>query len=314
MNFIDGLPAVKQSYGIPAIALLLALLFGWSAEELGGVAAITGAFIAGVGFSRAKDDVKHEIEQAVSYIAYAFLVPIFFINVGLETDLSTFPLSALPFAGLLLVVALVSKLGGCGLGAKLGGFDNQQSLQLGVCMISRGEVGLIIASLGLSVGVFRADQPLFAVTVSRDCAHDGSDADTRAPSISERGASIMKLVLLITTQIDKGLDVAQAWQEAGAPGVTIIRSHGLHTLQKELQSGSVELPRMVVSMGAAMAAIIDNMEERGEVIISIVEDELWRSGHCGGERSAWRSDDAERGLLVTLPIERAVGIQHHDLS
>ncbi len=162
MNFLDGLPVVKQSYGIAAIALLAALLFGWSAEALGGVAAITGAFIAGVGFSRAKEDVKHEIEEAASYIAYAFLVPIFFINVGLETDLSTFPLSALPFAGLMLIVALVSKLGGCGLGAKLGGFDNQQSLQLGVCMISRGEVGLIIASLGLSVGVFTPDQPLFA--------------------------------------------------------------------------------------------------------------------------------------------------------
>ncbi len=162
MNFIDDLPAVKQSYGIPAIALLLALLFGWSAEALGGVAPITGAFIAGVGFSRAKEDVKHEIEQAASYIAYAFLVPIFFINVGLETDLSTFPLSALPFAGLMLIIALISKLGGCGLGAKLGGFNNQELLQLGVCMISRGEVGLIIASLGLSVGVFRADQPLFA--------------------------------------------------------------------------------------------------------------------------------------------------------
>ncbi len=162
MNFLDTQPAVKQSYGIPAIALLLALLFGWSAETLGGVAAITGAFIAGVGFSRAKEDVKHEIEEAASYIAYAFLVPIFFINVGLETDLSTFPLTALPFAGLLLVVALISKLGGCGLGAKLGGFTNHESLQLGVCMISRGEVGLIIASLGLSVGVFKADQPLFA--------------------------------------------------------------------------------------------------------------------------------------------------------
>ncbi|MCC6803827.1 MAG: cation:proton antiporter, partial [Anaerolineae bacterium] len=124
--------------------------------------AITGAFIAGVGFSRAKDDIRHEIEHAASHIAYAFLVPIFFIDVGLQTDLSTFPLSALPLAGLLLLVGLVSKVGGCGLGARLGGFTNRESLQLGVCMISRGEVGLIIATLGLTSGVFRADQPLFA--------------------------------------------------------------------------------------------------------------------------------------------------------
>lgn len=162
INMFDRIPAVRQSYGIAAIALILALLYGWSAEELGGVAAITGAFIAGVGFSRAKEDVRHEVETAASAIAYALLVPIFFINVGLETDLRTFPLTALPLAVLLLGAALVSKVGGCGLGARLGGFSGRESLQLGVCMISRGEVGLIIASLGLASGVFQADDPLFA--------------------------------------------------------------------------------------------------------------------------------------------------------
>ncbi len=162
MSWLDRMPAVRQSYGIPAIALLLALLFGWSAETWGGVAAITGAFIAGVGFSRAKEDIRHEIEEAAQNMAYAFLVPIFFINVGLETNLQIFPLSALPFALLLLIAALISKIGGCAIGARMGGFNNRQSLQLGVCMISRGEVGLIIASLGLSAGVFHADQPLFA--------------------------------------------------------------------------------------------------------------------------------------------------------
>lgn len=162
MHWLERMPSVRQSYGIPAIALLLALLFGWSAETLGGVAPITGAFIAGVGFSRAKEDIRHEIEHAASSIAYAFLVPIFFIHVGLETDLSAFPTSALPLALMLLLVGLVSKVGGCGLGARLGGFNPRESLQLGVCMISRGEVGLIIATLGLSAGVFRADQPLFA--------------------------------------------------------------------------------------------------------------------------------------------------------
>jgi Kef-type K+ transport system membrane component KefB len=162
MILLDRMPSVKQSYGIPAVALLLALLFGWSAQTFGGVAAITGAFIAGVGFSRTKDDIRHEIEHATSSIAYAFLVPIFFIDVGLQTDLSAFPLSALPLALLLLLVGLVSKVGGCGLGARLGGFNNRESLQLGVCMISRGEVGLIIATLGLTSGVFEANDPLFA--------------------------------------------------------------------------------------------------------------------------------------------------------
>lgn len=162
INRFDQMPAVRQSYGIPALALVVALFFGWSAEALGGVAAITGAFIAGVGFSRAKADVRHEIEASASQIAYAFLVPIFFIHVGLETDLRTFPLSALPLAFALLLVALISKVGGCGLGARLGGFTQRESLQLGICMISRGEVGLIIATLGVTAGVFQPDQPLFA--------------------------------------------------------------------------------------------------------------------------------------------------------
>jgi Kef-type K+ transport system membrane component KefB len=51
---------------------------------------------------------------------------------------------------------------GCGLGAKWGGFSNQESFRLGVCMVSRGEVGLIIASLGVSSGILKLDQPLFA--------------------------------------------------------------------------------------------------------------------------------------------------------
>lgn len=162
LNWIAEQPRLSQSYGIPAFALILMLLFAWSAEEFGGVAAITGAFLAGVGISQANERVEHVVEEAAGYVAYAFLVPVFFVAVGLETDLSTFPLSALPFAGLLLLSAVVSKIVGCGLGAKLGGFTNGESFRVGVCMISRGEVGLIIATLGLSSGVLVAGQPLFA--------------------------------------------------------------------------------------------------------------------------------------------------------
>lgn len=162
IHWIADKPALAQSFGIPTFALILLLLFGWSAEALGGMAAITGAFIAGVGFSRTRERVRHDVETAISGIAYAFLVPIFFVDVGLETDLSAFPASALPLALLLLIAAVASKIGGCGVGGLWGGFSRRDSLRLGVCMISRGEVGLIIASLGISAGVFRADDGLFA--------------------------------------------------------------------------------------------------------------------------------------------------------
>lgn len=162
MNRLDRLPSVQQSYGLPAIALIAIFLFAWSAEELGGVATITGSFLAGLGLGQSRERVQHQIEQSINGIAYAFLVPVFFIDVGLETDLSAFPLETLPFALLLLLVAIVSKVVGCGFGGLMGGFTMRESLRLGVCMVSRGEVGLIIASLGVSIGVFQPDQPLFA--------------------------------------------------------------------------------------------------------------------------------------------------------
>ncbi len=159
---ISNHTVASQSYGVAAFALTMALLFGWSAQYLGGVATITGAFIAGVGLSRSREAIKRPIDAAVSNLSYAFLVPIFFVSVGLHVDLSAFPLAALPFAALVLVLAVVSKVVGCGAGARFGGFNNQEALRLGVCMISRGEVGLIIASLGVTSGVLLPQEPVFA--------------------------------------------------------------------------------------------------------------------------------------------------------
>lgn len=162
VDWLSEIPMVTQAYGIPAIAIVLMLIFAWTAEEWGGVATITGSFLAGIGLSRTKDHIHEAITENISVIAYGFLVPIFFINVGLGADLSGFPLVALPFALLLLFIAIVSKVVGCGVGAHITGFNRLESLRLGVCMISRGEVGLIVASIGLSVGVFEYDSTLYA--------------------------------------------------------------------------------------------------------------------------------------------------------
>ncbi|MCY3833821.1 MAG: cation:proton antiporter [Chloroflexi bacterium] len=162
MRWIQRRPQLSQAYGIPIFALISALLFGWSAEYLGGVAAITGAFIAGVGLSKLSAGMKHDIEQTMSHLAYVFLVPIFFVDVGLETDLSAFPLDALPFMLLLLLMAVLSKVLGAGFGARAGGFNMRESLRVGVCMVSRGEVGLIIISIGLSSGILDGGSELYA--------------------------------------------------------------------------------------------------------------------------------------------------------
>ena len=163
LEWIQQRSELSQSYGIPIFALIAALLFGWSAEYLGGVAAITGAFIAGLGLSKLRShSMKREIEQSTSHLAYVFLVPIFFVNVGLETDLSAFPMDALPFMLVLLLMAVISKVFGAGLGARMGGFNNWEALRVGVCMVSRGEVGLIIISIGLTSGIIDGSSELYA--------------------------------------------------------------------------------------------------------------------------------------------------------
>jgi len=118
-------------------------------------------FIAGVGLSQLPAQ-KKEMEAATSHLAYALLVPIFFVHVGLETDLSAFPVAVIPFMLLLLLMAVLSKVLGAGLGARMGGFNLIESLRVGICMVSRGEVGLIIISIGLSSGLLDSGSELYA--------------------------------------------------------------------------------------------------------------------------------------------------------
>ncbi len=121
----------------------------------------------------------------------------------------------------------------------------------------------------------------------------------------------MKLVVLITAQVESGLDVAMAWEEAGAPGVTIIRTHGLHSLQEEIRHGAVELPRMVVSMAAAMASILDNMEERGEMLLSLVNDNMVDTLIDAASGVLGDLTQPNNGVLFVVPIERSIGVRDH---
>jgi Kef-type K+ transport system membrane component KefB len=141
------------SSGTLALAISAALLFGWGAEALGGMAAITGAFIAGLCLGRTHGDGRHTIESGLHSLNYALLVPVFFVSIGLRTDLHQLSLADLPFALVLLAVAVASKIIGSGGGARLGGFDGRSGLRVGVGMVSRGEVGLIIGSIGLQYGL-----------------------------------------------------------------------------------------------------------------------------------------------------------------
>ena len=152
MDFLGRLPT---SQGILAFAIAIALFYAWAAEYVGAVAAITGTYIAGVLF--AQTSYHREIEQKMGVITYAFFVPIFFINIGLEANARTLEGNLLWYTIAIAVAAVVAKAGGCLIGAKIGGFNITESIRVGMGMVSRGEVGLIVASVGLSAGIIARD-------------------------------------------------------------------------------------------------------------------------------------------------------------
>ncbi|MFN8376418.1 MAG: cation:proton antiporter [Anaerolineae bacterium] len=159
-QYINRLPI---SEGVLMFALVATLLLSWAAEFFGGIAAITGAFIAGISFGQSRRSVLEKIEKGIHTINYAFLMPLFFVSIGLKSDLRVLTGDLLPLAFVITLVAIVSKLLGVMAGTRSAGFDWRGSLRVGVGMISRGEVGLIIAAIGVNAGILAPE--VFAVVV-----------------------------------------------------------------------------------------------------------------------------------------------------
>lgn len=133
-----------------AAALIVAFLLAVDAQWLGGMAAITGAYIAGLFV--AQTPAHPRVLQDLHPMINSLFGPIFFISIGLAVNARHLSGSILFFV-LLLLMALVGKVAGCGLGARLSGFSTRESTIVGIGMIPRGEVGLITASLGLAAGL-----------------------------------------------------------------------------------------------------------------------------------------------------------------
>lgn len=155
---VSNLPV---SQGLVSFAIVILLVYSLMAEVFGSMAAITGAFLAGLLLGRT--NVRERILSGFSVLAYGFFVPIFFVNVGLSANLRELTGSNLwLFVGMTLV-AIIGKVLGAGLGAQMGGMTQREAIQLGIGMMSRGEVGLIVASVGVSQGLIGAE--IFAAVV-----------------------------------------------------------------------------------------------------------------------------------------------------
>jgi Kef-type K+ transport system membrane component KefB len=150
---------IKIDEKMVSLALIVCLLLAFLSEELG-VAAITGAFFAGVLFSMTK--YRNNITYEVNRIASLFFVPIFFVVIGMGVNLKL-AFSVIGIGSFIIVVAVLAKIIGSGLGAKFSGFGTNASLQIGIGMVPRAEVAIIISNLGLSLGII--NQKMMAITI-----------------------------------------------------------------------------------------------------------------------------------------------------
>jgi len=134
---------------IPILGLALCFVFAWAAETFFGIADITGAYVAGIILCSLKD--SEYIAEKMDTNSYMLFGPIFFASIGLKTDISDLNAEILLFCLGFVVVALATKIIGCGLMSRALKFKWKDSLKIGVGMMTRGEVALIVAQKGLAV-------------------------------------------------------------------------------------------------------------------------------------------------------------------
>ncbi len=139
-------PEIQPNRTLLTFSLASALLAACIAESVG-IAAITGAYLFGLLLSQFPN--REYLERNVKTISSGFLSPIFFASVGLEANLGGFDWNIVSITIVMFVVAVIGKVIGCGFGARLFRMNRSEAMQIGVGMISRGEVAIITANIGL---------------------------------------------------------------------------------------------------------------------------------------------------------------------
>lgn len=170
MAFSWGLPAVKEALKasekitlpetVTAMAIAIMLIFAYLAEQFQ-IAGITGAYLAGI-LVATTEEARKVADKTVT-IGYSLFIPVFLVSIGIESDVRILT-TAGTFALVYALLAVVSKVVGCGLGALFAKFKPIEAIQVGVGMVPRMEVALIMANVALREGVF--DRGVFAIPVT----------------------------------------------------------------------------------------------------------------------------------------------------
>lgn len=151
--FFLNLKKILLDNVVISLAIAVVLLYSWIAE-MSGLAAITGAYFAGLFLGQTQH--KNAVQIDITNIGKSFFVDVFFVNIGLEFNL--FDIEAEPvFLACFVLLAIIGKMIGSGLGARLTNFDLVRSFRIGAGMIPRGEVALIVANMALERGLISTD-------------------------------------------------------------------------------------------------------------------------------------------------------------
>ena len=137
---------------IAIVTLSFCFILSYIAETVFGIADITGAYFAGIILCNIWN-LREYLAKKINIVSYMFFSPIFFASIGIKTELHGFTTQLLAFSVVVLIIAILSKIIGCGLGARLCGFNNHDSFIIGLGMVSRGEVALIVAQKGAQAGL-----------------------------------------------------------------------------------------------------------------------------------------------------------------
>ena len=135
---------------VPVLALSFCLALAFLAEVFG-IADITGAYLAGIILCRLPE--RFYIHRKIEVLSYMFITPVFFASIGLNVNVQGMGQSLIIFTIVLSVIAVLSKIIGCGVGAIFCKYGKRESLQIGAGMVCRGEVALIVAQKGIAVGL-----------------------------------------------------------------------------------------------------------------------------------------------------------------
>ncbi|MBQ9118888.1 MAG: cation:proton antiporter [Lachnospiraceae bacterium] len=136
---------------IPIIGLAFCFALAYIAEEFFGIADITGAYVAGIILCSIQD--SEYIAEKMDINSYMLFGPVFFASIGLKTNIESLDAGILIFSVAFVLVALLTKIIGCGLIARVCKFKGRDAVKIGVGMMTRGEVALIVSQKGLAVGL-----------------------------------------------------------------------------------------------------------------------------------------------------------------